>query len=229
MLWLAQTLAAECVERLPEAVVAEVGRIEDDAEPLHLLQQRPARFADAASGIGSLRVRAGTVVRRPDRPQAVVPRPLDVIQRDQRVGAFEAANVADGQLRGERIRRRAPLRQMGVELGRRRDLPHLAAPLHLAIPRQLRLRHRPRLFRRVPAGQPVGELHVAGDLRRHDDADAAAAQLVERHRAARAIGAIRHPPFAHPDFIDGPRQVAVPFDGVHGKVEVGVENHGIDD
>ena len=118
-------------------------------------------------------------------------------------------------------------RQVRVELRARRDGAHLAAPLHLAIPRQLRLRHRPRLLGRVPAGQPVAALHVARDLRRDDHADASAAQLVERHRAAPAVGPVGHAGLALADLVDGPRQVAVPLDGVHGQVEMGVENHAL--
>ena len=36
---------AESVERLPEAVVAQVGGVEDDSEPLHLRAAARVRFA----------------------------------------------------------------------------------------------------------------------------------------------------------------------------------------
>ena len=64
---------------------------------------------------------------------------------------------------------------------------------------------------------------VAGDLRRDAEADAAAAHLRERHRAFAAIRPVGVPVLARTDFIDGPREVAVPLDGVHSQVKVRVE------
>jgi hypothetical protein len=111
-----------------------------------------------------------------------------------------------------------------VEIGAADDRLHLAAPLHLAVPCQLRLGHRPRLLGRVPSWQRVAALHVARDLRRHHDADPAAAELVERHRAAPAVGPVGHPALACPDLVDGPREVAIPFDGIHRQIEMRI-NH----
>ena len=64
--------AAEVIERVAEAVVAEMGHVEDDAEPLHLAQQLVAARAEAAARVRALRVDARPVVRRTDRAQTVL-------------------------------------------------------------------------------------------------------------------------------------------------------------
>ena len=59
----------EVVERVAEAVVAQVRGVEDDAEPLHLAQQLAAARAEIAGRVGAVGVDAGPVVRRA-RPRA---------------------------------------------------------------------------------------------------------------------------------------------------------------
>ena len=54
-----------------------------------------------------------------------------------------------------------------------------AGLFHRAIPGQLALRLRPRLFRRMPAAQGVAQLDVTANLRRHAQTDSAAPHFRE--------------------------------------------------
>ena len=67
--------------------------------------------------------------------------------RHERVGAFEAEDVADRAIVPRRPREPDAGRAPAASL----HLHELAALFHRAIPGELRLRHRPRLLRRVPA------------------------------------------------------------------------------
>jgi hypothetical protein len=68
---------------------------------------------------------------------------------------------------------------------------------------------------------------VAANLRRHHQPEVAPAKLRQADRAAAAILLVGLAVFALADFLDGPREVAVPFQSVHGEVEMGVEEeHG---
>src|SRR5689334_17870767 len=98
---------------------------------------------------------------------------------------------------------------------------------HGPIPRQLALRLRPGLFRRMPAGQGIAALHVAGNLRGHADADSAPAHFGKAYRATPAIRLVDEVFLALMDFIEWPGKVAVPLQRVHGQVEMSVKNeHG---
>ena len=70
--------AAEVVERVAEAVVAEVRRVEDDVQPLHLAQQLVAARPHPAARIRALGVDAGAVMRRTDGAQALRVRALEM-------------------------------------------------------------------------------------------------------------------------------------------------------
>ena len=153
ILWLAHTGPLKVIQRLPEAVIAEVSDIEDDAEPLHLAQQFAAARVEAAARVGAVRIHARPVVRRADGAQALGVGALQVLKRDDRVGAFEAQDVADRLVAGLAESARATRLDAHAERRAIDDLHDLAALLHRAIPRELPLRHRPGLLRRVPARQ----------------------------------------------------------------------------
>ena len=89
--------AAEKIERLAKALVAQMGHVEDDAEPLHLAQQLAAACGKTAARVRALRVDARPVVRRTHRAQALLVRALEVRERHDRVGPFEAQDVPDRQ------------------------------------------------------------------------------------------------------------------------------------
>ena len=56
---------AKMIERVAEALVAEVRRVEDHAEPIHLAQELAAARAEVALRVGALRVDARAVVAGP--------------------------------------------------------------------------------------------------------------------------------------------------------------------
>ena len=155
---------------------------------VHLPEQLAAARAEIAARVGALRVNAGAVMRRADGAEAVRVRALEMPERDDGVGAFEAEHVADRGLR----RRSTPWRlrrstASACRVGAVPNLHHLAALLHGAIPGELPLCLRPRLLRRMPAGQRVAARHVARDLRGDAEADAAAPHFGKTDRAAAAI------------------------------------------
>ena len=166
------------IERVAEALVAEVRGVENHAETIHLAHQLAPARAEVALGVGALRVDARAVVARPHGAQPIAVRAFEVTDGDERIGALEAEEVADRpfcRIAG------GPL-QVLIETGGVPYLHELAALFHRAVPRQLRLRHRPRLLGRVPARKRMLARRVAGDLRRHAEADLAAPHLRERHR-----------------------------------------------
>ena len=212
--------------------------IEDHPEPVHLLQQIPAARWQTTLRIRAVSIHTGAIVRRADRAQSIRVAALQMLQRDERVRAFEAHDVTDGRLRGltarlddidPRVRRRKFLPQLEVrfELRARADGDEFTRLLHRAIPRELPLRLRPRLCRRGPARQPVEVRRVARDLRRHTNAHLRAAQLGEAQRVVAPVLLVRLVKFAAADTFEGPRQIAVPLQRVHGEVEMCVEDEHI--
>ena len=87
--------AAEVIQSVAEALVAQVRDVEDDAEALHLAQQLMAARPHPAARIRPLRVDPRTVVRGADGAQAVRVRAFQMVQRHERVGTFQTENVAN--------------------------------------------------------------------------------------------------------------------------------------
>ena len=83
------------IERFPETVVAEMGRVEDEMQAIHLGEQLAAARSERAGGVRSLRVGARTVVGRAHRAQTLAVRALQMARRDQGIGALEAEQVAN--------------------------------------------------------------------------------------------------------------------------------------
>src|SRR6185503_897975 len=113
---------------------------------------------------------------------------------------------------------------MSFKFGDITDLDHFTRLFHGAIPGQLSLRLRPGLGGAVPSRQSVLGLHIAGDLGRHTEADPATPHFRERDRSFAAIDLVGETGFALADFVDGPREIAVPFQRIHRQVEVGIKN-----
>src|SRR5215203_2143892 len=84
---------AKCVERLPEALVAEMRRVEDHPEPLHLAQELAAADTDSALRLRPLRVGPRSVMCRPNGAQAILDGCLEMSHRDDRIRTFEAEEV----------------------------------------------------------------------------------------------------------------------------------------
>ena len=113
---------------------------------------------------------------------------------------------------------------MGIEAAAVDDLHHLTGLFHGAIPLQLRLRLRPGLLGRSPAGERVVWGDVAGDLRGNDEADLAPPEIRKRDDGVAAVGLVGEAacPFAGVEFAGREPQVAVPLHRVHREVEMGV-------
>ncbi len=73
--------SAKVIQRVAEAVVAQVGRVEDDAETLHLAQQLVSARAHHAGRIRPLGVDPGPVVGGTDGAEPLGIRALDVPRR----------------------------------------------------------------------------------------------------------------------------------------------------
>src|SRR3954463_1895963 len=83
------------VQRVPQALVAEVSDVENDPEPLDLLQQLSSFWPEITIRVGAVRVPSGAVV---GWPHSAEPLPICVLQVrgcENRVGAFEAQDVSD--------------------------------------------------------------------------------------------------------------------------------------
>ena len=215
----------EQLEALPEALVAEVRHVEDDVQPLHLAEQRPAVLSNPAAGVGPLRVDTRPVVRRPDGAQPLRVRPLQVVRREDGIRALEAQYVSDRRMRVTAgSLDRVPVFEVTLQRGRIGDVRHLAGFFHGVVPRELALRLGPGLLLGMPAGDRAPPLHMARDHRRHAHPHAPAPHLAERDGPVSAIGPVRHAPLGLPDLGNGPSQVAVPLERVHREVQVRVED-----
>ena len=211
--------AAENIHRLVKRLVAQMRHVENNAEPLHLAQQVRPRRAKAAALVGAGRVGARAVMGRAKRAQAALVRAFEVLQRHHRVRSLEAQNIAHRQVVAWPV---GPLGQVRLQLAKVGDLRHLTPALHLAVPGELALRLCPGLFRRMPAGQRVAALGIAGDLRCDAQADVATAHLRQGDGAAAAILLVGLAGFAPADLVERARHVAVPLERVHREIEVGV-------
>ena len=221
----------EEVERLPEGCVAEVRGVEDHPQSIHFGDQFPSGGIERRRGIGAVGVAARAVMGRSHGPQPGAVRPLQMSDRDHRIGALERKDVADRQPRDVATAggRREPSRDVGVESGAIDDLHHLSRLLHGAIPVELGLGLRPGLLGRVPAGERIVGGYGAGNLRRDDQADPATPEIRKRDDGVATVGLVAEAagPLTRVDLRGGDSQVAIPLHRVHRQIEVGVNReHG---
>src|ERR1044072_746926 len=86
------------IQRVAQALVAELRHIQNDAESFHLLQQLASFRAQITSGVRSICVSPRPVVRWPYGTQPLRVRALEMRGGHDRVRAFEAQDVSDGLL-----------------------------------------------------------------------------------------------------------------------------------
>ena len=213
--------AAKQIHRLIERLVAQVGDVENDAEALHLAEQIRSRLAKRSAFVRARRVGARAVMRRAKRAQAGGVGLFQMAKGDHRVGPLETEHIADWERLGWAG---FPLGQVRLELLEVGDLCQLCLLFHFAIPSQLALCLCPGLSWRVPTGQRVVALGVAGDLRPNTKADVSATHLRQADCALAAVRFVGLAGLAFANFYEWPRQVAVPLERVHRQVEVDVKN-----
>ena len=180
-------------------------------------------------------------MRESERPQSVVVAPLEMVQRDDRISPLEAQDKANRMPDRRRLRigpidavvdrRRAqPQVEMLVQFLSVADRLEFARLLHDAVPGQLPLRLRPRLFRRIPARQLVKVRGVAADLRRHAETDASPPHFREADSVVAAIHPITSPGRVALNVLPPsnaflrPPEVPVVHQRVHRQIEVQVED-----
>src|SRR5690348_11001889 len=110
------------VQRFPEAFVAQMSRVENDAKPIHFSEEFAAPRTDATGRIGALRVSSRTIVRRTNSAQALLVRSFEQVQLVNGIGAFEAQNIADRTCRW--------ILQMFFQRCAISDLDHLPVAFH---------------------------------------------------------------------------------------------------
>ena len=146
---------------------------------------------------------------------------LEVARGQDRIGPFQAQDVADRGT-GRRIVR--PERDMAIEARSIDDRNHLPRLLHRAVPGELPLGLRPGDLGAVPAGQRVVGRGVAGDQRRDAEPDPAAPHLDQRDHPVAPILLVGLPRFALADLGHRQGNIAIPIQGVHAEVEMGIED-----
>ena len=245
--------AGVMIHRIPEALVTQMGGIQDQPQPLHLPQQFPAPGRQGALVIGPAAVDTRPVMGEADGPQPVGEGPLQVMRGDNGVSPFQAEDVSDGQrpgsgLPGTLLRRLGllarrshlllparggagrgwdiPTREVLLELGEVPDLAHLPAQFHLAVPGQLSLRVGPGLLLAGPPIHAAEIRDVAGQLSGHAKAHPAPAHLRETDRVPRPVGHVVHVQLPPANPLLGPAQIAVELQRVHRQVQMDVEDKG---
>jgi len=204
--------AVEVVEGFPEAIVAQVGGVEDDVEAFHFREELAALGAEAAGRVGPLGVAARAVVSGAEGAKPLGVGLFEVAGGADRVGPFQAEDIADGGVVGRVV---GPEVDVAVEALPVGDGDHLASFFHRAVPGELALSLGPGDFGAVPAGQGVVGGHVAGDLRGHAEADLPSAHVGEGDDSVASVGLIGFAPLSCPDLGDRPGDVPVPVQGVH--------------
>ena len=195
-----------------------MGDVEDEPKPLHLSQQLASLDAHVTGRVGAVCVSSRPVVCGSYGPQSLRVRSLEMRGRQNRIGAFEAEDVANRfAIRGSRFAIRPSL-DMPVQTGTIANLHQLAALFHRPVPRELSLRHRPSLIGWVPSWERAAWRDVAGNLRRHAQADAAAPHLGKGHRSVAAIGLVGESSLARANLVDGTSEIAIPLDRVHRQI-----------
>src|SRR5690606_30789632 len=89
-------MPVEMIQRVPEAVIAEMRGIQDNVKALHFLQQRMALRGHDAGSVCALGIAARAIVRRPYGAQPVFVGPLQVVGIHNGVCPFQAQDVAYG-------------------------------------------------------------------------------------------------------------------------------------
>src|SRR5688572_27346431 len=152
-----------------------MGRIQNDAEPIHLLEQFFSFGGKRTDCVRSMCVHSRSVMSRSKRPQTVRVTPFQMLQRDNRIGTFKTEDVTDRQLRGTTAsvtkielvvvwRSTLPSRNMPVQLGTVPNLHHLACFFHRSIPGELSLCLSPRLNLRIPTLELMKVRRMSRDL-----------------------------------------------------------------
>ena len=214
------------IEGVAQAVVAEMRDVEDDIQTLHFAQELAAGCSEAARRVGALRVHSRAVVRGSDGAQSAAVGALQVRERDERVGAFQAQHVANR--RRVRVLVAAPALHMTVQVVHVRNL---------------------RAARRVPPSRRTRRADLAsspmpGRANASRAADCRArrsARSAWRHTSPPGRGACREttpfrergpacrvsPALARANLVGGTSQIPIPFQRVHRQIEVRVEDqHG---
>ena len=113
---------------------------------------------------------------------------------------------------------------MSVQCFRICDLHQLTSFLHGAVPGQLPLRLGPSLFRRIPTLKIIARLDVTGDLGGDTDANPPTPHIRQRHGTLSAIRFIGLALFPVTNFSNRPCQIPVPLHGVHGEIQMCIQN-----
>ena len=212
----------EDFHRFPERLFGQVAHVEDHAGRLQGFEHGPSPGRQAAGRLGAVGVGTDPVVAQAHDPQALIP-PLGHL-----FGTHDAVRPfhAEDEPQGSRLGIGLPLGQVGVELG---PVPHLAEDafgFHKAVVGQLA--HAPCVgdVLGAHAGKTLAHGSDPAVHRDEHEADPAAPQLLEIHHA-QAAALLSHAGFGFAYPGDGLEEVPVPFKGVEGDIEVGIDDqHG---
>ena len=116
---------------------------------------------------------------------------------------------------------------MGFQLIKVAYWYHFTSTLHLLIPGKLALSLRPGLFRGMPTRQRVAALGISSNLSSDAETDFAPAHLRQTDCTSAAILFVGLTKLSVANFVERPRQITVPLEGVHREVEVSVKDKRI--
>ncbi len=159
---------------------------------------------------------------RADGAQAPRRRTFQVAESDERIGPFQAEKAADGKSVGRGGLGVAPKGDVFFQIGPRTDGGDFSGLFQGAIPGALPLGDGPGLCGRAPRGHGAETVIApdAGDLGGDHQTDTPPAQFRQANGAAGASGLVAQGGFGGADFADGAGEIAVPFEGVEGQVEM---------
>ncbi len=212
------------IHRLVEALIRQVGHVEDHADARHLFQQRRALREEPALGAGAVRVGADAVVGRADDAQAGVPPLLHLLGMQHWVGPLHAEDETQRLAIAVPF---CPRRKVRIKGGGILDPAQHALLFQRPVIVQLPHRRAVGGYHRVVAlegGHHPGTMQ-SGQQRGDKQTDPAATEVVERDGAhSPALAVEIRLDLVAANVGDGELEVAVPVDRVPGEIEVGVED-----
>ena len=104
------------------------------------------------------------------------------------------------------------------------DLHHLARIFHRAIPGQLRLSYGPGDFRTLPARQWIVGSDIPSKLCGDTEPHLSTSHFRQGANAQTTVHLVGQTLLAQPHFFQRACDVAVPFDRVHGQIQVSIED-----
>ena len=194
--------------------------VEQHADTLHFFNQLAAFGVKAPFAAGAIAVRSGAVVSRAEQSQSRVVPFFDLLRIENSRASLHAEDVADRLIPfGIGL----PLGDVGIERFAVGDGANRPSFFHRAVVGELTVTRRISRFSRLIMRERFVLAMQPGQQRADRDADSPFAKFGPGDGAVAGDDA-GELPFEFSQLVNGEHEVAVPFDGIPGHIEVGIKD-----